>query len=101
MPLIIWIVAAMLIVLVLLLVKFRYFRHKMSWILIIFILVFVSITFVMSIAGKNLDLNSTKGVSQAGKIYLVWLTNSFNNLKVLTSQATKLDWNFNASSIFR
>ena len=48
----------------------------------------------------KIELNSVEGVFTAAKIYTGWLANSFQNLKVLTGNAMKMDWTKTNASFF-
>ena len=93
MQLILWVFAIAFVLIIILLIKMRYFKHKLSWILIIFGCLFLYLTFMASISGKNIDLNSFDGLRNAGSLYFSWLGNAFSNVKTLTSNAIKMDWN--------
>ncbi len=86
------IVGIVLVALIFLFVKFRYIKHKMSWILILAGVFFLYMTFMVSIAGHDVNLTSIEGLEESGKIYLTWMGNAFENVKTLTTNAVKLDW---------
>jgi glucan phosphoethanolaminetransferase (alkaline phosphatase superfamily) len=76
-------------------VKLKYVRHKLHWVVLILLAIFLYVTFVASIAGHNVDLTSLNGLEEAGGLYWDWLGNAFGNVKSLTTHAIKLDWNIN------
>ena len=94
-----WGLISLAILIIFLLVKFRYVKHKLTWIIIIILVVIGYTGFFISTAGQNIDLNSVEGIQIAGKLYLGWLSNSFSNLKTISSDAVKLDWSANQSNI--
>jgi len=99
MQLIFWVIGIILIMLIFTFVKVKYIKHKLSWIIIIVLAVFIYITFMMSIIGKNVDLNTYEGIQTSIKLYLLWMANAFENTKVITANAIKLDWETNLTSV--
>lgn len=89
-PIIIFTVA--LIVVVLLFIKFRHFKHRTFAILLILLLVFVYVTSTRVLHQYDLNLKSVAGIEKAVKVYFVWLGGAFDNLKVITGNAMKMDW---------
>jgi len=74
------------------LVKLKYIKHKLIWIALIGFAVILYIGFLASTTGQNIDLATPEGAKVAVKLYLGWMGQSFDNLRVLTSHAIKLDW---------
>ena len=100
MQLIFWAIGIVLIILIFTFVRVKYIKHKLSWILLIVLALFIYITFMASIIGKNVDLNTYDGLQSSVKLYFAWLGNAFDNTKVITGNAVKLNWNTNTSKIF-
>jgi hypothetical protein len=96
---IVWIIGIILVILIFVLIEMKYLKHKIKWILLVGCALFIYITFMASISGQNIELNTAEGLKQAGTLYASWLVNGFENMKTLTSHAVKLDWNMNISSI--
>ena len=90
-----WIIGAVIVVIIFLLVKARYIKHKLVWVLIFIFIFFFYVSFVWSGISKNVDLKTFEGAKIAGKVYLAWLTNAFNNLKIITGDALNMNWNIN------
>tara|TARA_Y100000310_G_C20389947_1_gene672255 strand:- start:241 stop:558 length:318 start_codon:yes stop_codon:yes gene_type:complete len=93
------IVVIVLIFLIFLFVKLKYIKHKLSWIIVLFLVLVFYIGFLASTAGQNIDFATFDGSQTAIKLYLSWLGNSFDNMRVLTGQAINLDWGTNSSQI--
>ncbi len=74
-------------------VKLKYVKHKLHWLFLILLMVFVYISFMASIAGQGINLSTIDGLEKAGGLYLSWLGDAFNNMKSLTTHAIKMDWN--------
>jgi hypothetical protein len=78
-----------------LIIEFKRFRHKILAVFLILLLVFTYFSFSAVIKDKGLDLKTVDGMKQAGKLYLLWLGNAFNNVKVVTSNVINMDWRGN------
>lgn len=94
-----WIVVVVLIAVIFIFVKFKYIKHKLSWIIILFLILLFYVGFLASTAGQDLDLKTFEGSQTAIKLYLSWMGQSFENMKVITGQAIKLDWGTNTTQI--
>ncbi len=93
------IVIVAIILVIFLFVKLRYVKHKTSWVILLVLALLLYIGYVASTAGYDVNLKSYEGSKTAMKLYLVWIGNTFSNLKSLTGQVTKLDWKTNTSEI--
>lgn len=71
---------------------FRRARHKFFSHFLLVLLIFLFITFAISIRGSDVSFKTSSGVLSAGKIYFNWLGSAFGNVKSITGYATKLDW---------
>ena len=94
-----WLIVGVLIAVIFLFVKLKYIKHKLSWILILFLVLLFYVGFLASTSGEDIDFKSFEGSQTAIRLYLTWLGNSFDNMKTLTGQAVKLDWGANTSEI--
>jgi len=93
-----WIIGAVIVVAIFLMVKAKYIKHKLFWVLIfIFILLFY-ISFVLSGISKSVNLTTFEGLKTASTIYLAWLSNAFDNIKTITGELIHMDWNINRTS---
>ncbi|MEM4625341.1 MAG: hypothetical protein QXJ28_01040 [Candidatus Pacearchaeota archaeon] len=77
----------------------RHTKHKLLWILIILIFIFLYIGFVINIYGKNINYNSPEGIKTVVKLYFAWFSHLFNNAKIITTNAIKMDWKGNVSGL--
>ncbi len=82
-------------------VKLRYIKHKLSWIVVLLLVLLFYVGFLASTAGHEIDLNSFEGTQTAIKLYFGWLATNFVNLRALTANAVKMDWNTNFSVLDR
>jgi hypothetical protein len=73
-------------------VKFKYILHKFHWIFVILLVLFLYLTFMVSIVGEGLNLTKMEDLKIAGDVYWSWLVNAFDNAKTLTANVIKMDW---------
>jgi len=85
-------ITAIIVLFIYLMMGFRRARHKFFSLFLIFMLLFLAISFTVAIKGKNIDLKTSKGVFDAGKVYFSWLGSAFGNFKTVTTYAVKMDW---------
>ena len=72
--------------------RLGHFRKK-TFIFIVILLVLFFYSTLLIINSKNkLDFSTSEGFMNSMKIYGGWLANGFNNLKVITGNALKMDW---------
>ncbi len=81
-----------LILVVLLVMKARHFKHRIFAVIFILILVFIYVTSTRVLSEYHLNMKSVSGIEKAVKVYFVWLGGAFDNLKSLTGNAVKMDW---------
>ena len=78
--------------------RLKFFNHRFSLMLTFLIILFLIVGFLIAIAGNNIDLTTKEGVKSGFKLYFTWLGNSMDNIKVITSNAIKMDWSANNTS---
>ena len=74
------------------LLRVKHLKHKLTWVLVIFLILVLVAGYFAVIAGSDANFNSVQGVETGAKLYVGWLVNSFNNVKVLTGNAIAMDW---------
>ena len=74
------------------LLETKRFKHKMVAIFLIAVILFTYFSFSIALRGKNLDLSTIDGISQAGGVYFSWLGSIFINVKTITANAVKMNW---------
>ena len=94
-----WLIVTVLVLVIFLFIKVKYLKHKLTWIALLILILMSYVGFLASTSGQDLDLSTFNGSQTATKLYFSWLGNSFENMKVLTGQATKLDWSSNTTQI--
>lgn len=72
--------------------EFKRWKHKLFALLLIGLILFGFFSFNLAFKGQTVQLTSIAGVEQASQIYFSWLANSFNNVKIVTTQAIKMNW---------
>ena len=87
-----WIVIAVLVIIFLILLKFRHVKHRFFALVLVLLLVFVYFTSTSLFAGRNIDFKTLEGWMTAGKIYFSWLVHAFGNTKTVVGNAIKMDW---------
>lgn len=95
-----WILIAILVLIGLFVIKLGYIRHKFFIIIIILLVLFLYVTMSLVKEQNDLDLTTTKGFFTSVKVYSGWLANGFQNLKVITGKAVKMDWKSTNGTFF-
>ncbi len=85
-------IVGILIIAIWVLVELKRFRHKFFAIFLIALILFSYLSFTLILKGKNIDLKTSSGIIQAGKLYFSWLGSIFGNFKTITTNAIKMDW---------
>ncbi len=93
-----WIIIIVLVVIGVILLKMNHFRHKMWIIVILLLALFLYATLYVVNVQNNLDFTTFSGFVGSMKVYGGWLANGFQNFKVLTGNAVKMDWTSTNSS---
>jgi len=84
----------------LILIKMNHFRHKITIIALLFLALFIYSTAALVNNTHDFDLTTTEGLFYAVKVYTGWLGNGFQNLRVITANAVKMDWSSTNGSFF-
>ena len=74
------------------LLKMNHVRHRVTLLILILLGLFLTTTIGIIAKTHELNLNSTDGVIDAGKVYVGWLANGFSNVKTIVGNAIKMDW---------
>ncbi len=91
-------IIAILIVVIWLAFGFKRARHKFFALFLIALILFSFLSFTAAFGGKELSVNSFSDLGKIAGIYFSWLVNTFNNLKLITTQAIKMDWQTNKTT---
>lgn len=94
-----WTVIIVLVVLAILAIwmigEFKRTKHKFVSFFIIILIVFTVFTVIYVFKDQPVDYKSVSGLFSAGKVYFSWLGSAFGNVKMITSNAIKMDWKGN------
>jgi len=93
-----WVIIAVLVIIFLLLLKFRHVKHRFFAAMMILFLIFIYFTSASLLSSQNIDFKSFEGWLKAGKIYFSWLVHAFGNTKTIVGSAVRLDWLGNSTS---
>jgi hypothetical protein len=89
---------AVFIVVVLALLRFKKLKHEIFAFVLIVLILFAFFSFTMAFKGKNVTISNFSDVSNAAKIYMTWFGNAFDNVKLITTQAIKMNWDGNKTA---
>ena len=77
--------------------RFIKIKHTFFAIFLISLVLFGFFSVNMAFKGE-VPMNSISDLSSAIKIYLVWVGNSFNNLKIITTNVIQMNWQGNQTT---
>lgn len=80
-----------------LITEVKHFKHKIVAIFVIVLFLMTYFSIVSIIKHNDIDIKTSEGMKQAGKLYFAWLGHAFGNVKVITSNAINMDWRGNES----
>ena len=90
-------IVAVAIIAIYILVELKRFRHKIFAIFLIVLILFVYLSATYVLKGRNIDLKTVSGFTEAAKVYFSWLLSMFGNLKTITANAIHMNWGVNES----
>jgi len=73
-------------------IEVQKFKHKAFAIFFIALLVFIYLTGALVLKDKDVNFKTISGMMTATKLYFSWLGTVFVNLKTVTANAMKLNW---------
>ena len=94
-----WILILAFVIFTIVMYKFRETGHKFRLVTITVIGLFFTISLMLIYTRNDIDLTTLQGLITAGKLYLSWLTQMFDNIVKVSGNVIKMDWGINASSI--
>lgn len=94
----IFFVIGVLIVAVWCIFKVKGFQHKFVTIFLIALILFSFFSFYLAFHGKGVSIKNISDIEKVAKLYFSWLGNVFGNMKVLTGQAIKMNWQGNKTT---
>lgn len=88
-------IIALLIITIWILIELKRFRHKMFAVFLIGLILFFYLSGVFVFKGREVDFKSISGTIAVTKIYFSWLGSVFVNLKSITTNVIKMNWESN------
>ena len=79
-------------------VKLKKVKHELFAIFLIAVLLIGVFSFVMAFKGKNISIKNVNDLGKAVKIYFSWFGNAANNVKMITAQVVKMNWQGNKTA---
>jgi len=79
-------------------IELKRFRHKIFAIALIALILLTYFSFIVVFKDKDINYKSPEGLITAGKFYFSWLGSIFGNLKSITTDAIKMNWDANLTS---
>ena len=95
---IIIIVIVLLIVIVWVFLEAKRAKHKLLAIFLIILILFGYFSVSYVFRDKVVDYKSVSGLIQAGNVYFSWLGYAFGNVKTITANTIKMNWEGNVTS---
>lgn len=77
---------------------FKRFKHRLLAIFLIVLILFSFFSFSVAFKGEEISIKNISDLGRIAKIYFSWLGNLFGNVKTLTGQAVKMDWQGNKTT---
>jgi hypothetical protein len=88
-------VVAALIIFIWIFIELKRVRHKFFAIFLIGLVLFLYFSSSFVFQKENINFKSISGITEASKLYFSWLGSAFSNLKTITVNAIKMDWQGN------
>jgi hypothetical protein len=85
-------IIAGIIILIWILFEVKRARHKIFAMFLIALILFSYFSFTFVIKKNDVDIKSSSGMAEAGRLYFSWLGSLFGNLRTITANAIKMDW---------
>ncbi|MAE50110.1 hypothetical protein CMI48_04780 [Candidatus Pacearchaeota archaeon] len=92
-----WIIIAGLVILGAILLEVKDLRHRIAFFAAIAGLLFVFGSLGVVYFANDVDLGSFSGIVDAGRLYVVWMGNFFENVAGISGYAVQQDWVVNST----
>ena len=93
-----WIIAAI-VVIILIIFKFKEIRHKFMAFVVIMLIVFTIAAVLQIRSTTKISLASFEGWVSIGKVFVSWIGSLFHNIAKITGFAVNQNWSINATNI--
>ena len=87
-----------LVILIYVLTEVKRTKHKIFAMFLIALILFTAFSFYVVFNGKNISVKSLSDIEKMGNMYFSWLANTFNNIKIITTNAIQMNWQGNKTS---
>ena len=94
-----FIILAVLIIAIWMIIEIKRLKHKLFAIFLIGLILLGYFSFNLSLREQNVDIKTVSGLIDASKIYFSWVGSAFGNMKLITTNAIKMDWGANETSV--
>jgi MFS superfamily sulfate permease-like transporter len=84
-------IVAVLIIAIWVIFEMKRFKHKLFAIILIALILFTYVSFNASLKDEEIDFTSFAGITRGFKLYASWLISVGGNLKLITTNAIKMD----------
>jgi hypothetical protein len=81
-----------------LLIEVKRMRHKVFAIFLISLILLTYFSFLTVFKDSGVDYKSVDGLINAGGLYFSWLGSIFGNVRTITTNAIKMNWETNSTS---
>ena len=93
-----WIIILIAFLAVLFIAKLSHLKHKLSIIFLLVFLLFIGFSFMKVADTNSVEIDSASGFMSAAQLYMSWLGHAFDNMRVLTGNAVRMNWFSNSTA---
>jgi TRAP-type uncharacterized transport system fused permease subunit len=94
-----WVLIGVAVLLVLFILKFKEIRHKVGFLMILLVILFLGASAFHVYSKNDIDIQTFDGLMTMTKLYFNWLGGLFGNVKDISGYAIKQDWGTNSTLI--
>jgi len=94
-----WWVILIAVIVITILLKFKELRHKIGFLTVVALVLFLVLSFATLYSAHDLDLTSFQGLLKAGELYVSWLGQAFHNVKGISAYVVNQDWGLNLVNV--
>ena len=87
-----WMIIGILLIAALIALKMNHLRHRIWILLLVFTALFLYTSATIVYNENELRFDTMEGIFSSVRVYIGWLGNGFQNLKVLSGKAVNMDW---------
>ena len=93
-----WWVIAIVVIVIFILLKFKEIRHKLGFLIVVGLVLFLVLSFATLYTSHELDLTNFSGIVKAGELYMSWLGTAFQNVKGISAYVVNQEWGLNLTN---